>query len=197
MVFEINLLPEKYRKRKIAINLDARLLGIVAGVALVAFLGWTTLNQGRKLSSLQTQVMDMEAQRDMLAPRAQRVDRHRREIENLSQRIQTLQGLGGRNNIQLRILEIVRTQLPDDLWLLDINQAAPRQQRGAGAGIPRDRLLNFRGVAMRKERITEFISRLQKQDLIERVQTSYLRPTRVEDADIFEFFLTAILSTAG
>ena len=86
-------------------------------------------------------------------------------------------------------------QLPDDLWLLDLNQTQPRQL--IGPAIPRDRVLNFRGIAMRKERVTELISRLQEQDLIEEVQTSYLRPAQVEGADIFEFFLTAILVIPG
>ena len=57
MVFEINLLPDKYRKRKFAIQLDVRLLAIVGVIAVGAFLGWVTMNQSRKLSALETQVV--------------------------------------------------------------------------------------------------------------------------------------------
>ncbi len=193
MVFEINLLPEKYRKKKIVIQLDMRLLAVVSGIAVVALIGWVTVNQGRKLSALETQVEELTMQRDELAPRALRADRNEREIENLTTRIQTLQGLGTRNQIQLQILEIVRTQMPDDLWLFDLNEIAPAQRRPGTGNIPRTRIVNFRGRALRKERITEFIANLQGQDLIQRVQMTYLRPARVEEEDIFEFSITAIL----
>lgn len=193
MVFEINLLPDKYRKRKIAIQLDVRLLAIVGGIAVVAFIGWVTVNQSHKLSALETQVEELTKQRDDLAPRALRLDRNVREIENLTTRIQTLQGLGSRNQTQLQILEIVRTQMPDDLWLFDLNETAPAQPRPGTGNIPATRIVNFRGQALRKERITEFITNLQGQDLIQVVQMIYLRPARVEEEDIFEFSIRAIL----
>ena len=123
MVFEINLLPDKYRKRKITIQLDVRLLAIVGVIAVGAILGWVTINQSRKLSALETQVVELTVQRDDLAPRALRVDRMVREIENLTTRIQTLQGLGTRNQTQLQILELVKTQMPDDLWLFDLKKS--------------------------------------------------------------------------
>ena len=193
MVFEINLLPDKYRKRKITIQLDVRLLAIVGVIAVGAILGWVTINQSRKLSALETQVVELTVQRDDLAPRALRVDRMVREIENLTTRIQTLQGLGTRNQTQLQILELVKTQMPDDLWLFDLNETAPASPRPGTGNIPGTRIVNFRGVALRKERITEFITNLQGQDLVQVVQVTYLRPTRVEEEDIFEFSITAIL----
>lgn len=196
MVFEINLLPEKYRKKKIAIQLDSRMLAIIGGVVVVALIGWLTISQSKKLSALETRVEELTMQRDELAPKAQRVDRNRREIESLTTRINTLQGLGTRNQIQLQILEIVKTQMPDDLWLLDLNQNELRQQQGV-ARIARNRIVNFRGRAMRKERITEFIARLQGENLIQRVMTTFMRPVRVEDADIFEFEITAYLAISG
>ncbi len=193
MVFEINLLPDKYRKRKIAIQIDMRLFAIIGGIAVVAFIGWVTINQGRKLSALETQVQTLTIQRDVLAPQALRVDRNVREIDNLTTRIQTLEGLGTRNQTQLQILDIVRNQLPDDLWLFDLNEPATSQQRAGAGNIPGTRIVNFRGQALRKERITEFITNLQEQDLIQVVQMTYLRPSRVEEEDIFEFSITAIL----
>jgi len=196
VVFEINLLPEKYRKKKIAIQLDSRMLAIIGGVVVVALIGWLTISQSKKLSALETRVEELTMQRDELAPKAQRVDRNRREIESLTTRINTLQGLGTRNQIQLQILEIVKTQMPDDLWLLDLNQNELRQQQGV-ARIARNRIVNFRGRAMRKERITEFIARLQGENLIQRVMTTFMRPVRVEDADIFEFEITAYLAISG
>lgn len=193
MVFEINLLPDKYRKRKFAIQLDMRLLAVIGGIAVVAFIGWVTINQGRKLAVLETQVEELTVQRDDLAPLALRVDRNVREIENLTTRIQTLQGLGTRNQIQLQILEIVRTQLPDDLWLFDLSESPTAQLRPGTGNIPGTRIVNFRGQALRKERVTEFITNLQSQDLIQVVQVTYLRPARVEAEDIFEFSIRAIL----
>ena len=196
MVFEINLLPEKYRKRKITIRVDTRLLGIITGIAIVALIGWITINQGTRITALEREAQDLEAQKSVLEPTALRVDQYRGEIESLQQRIRTLQGLGQRNNVQLQILEIVRTQLPDDLWLLDLNQTAQQQQR-PGAGIPAGQILNFRGVALYKERVIELIARLKAQELIQRVQTNFIRPRRIEEVDIFEFALTAVLNVSG
>ncbi len=196
MVFEINLLPEKYRKRKITIRVDTRLLGIITGIAIVALVGWITINQGIRMTALEREAQDLEAQKSVLEPTALRVDQYRGEIESLQQRIRTLQGLGQRNNVQLQILEIVRTQLPDDLWLLDLNQIARQQQR-PGAGISAGQVLNFRGVALYKERVIELIARLKAQELIQRVQTNFIRPRRVEEVDIFEFALTAVLNVSG
>lgn len=196
MVFEINLLPEKYRKRKITIRVDTRLLGIITGIAIVALTGWITINQEIRITALEREAQDLEAQKSVLEPTALRVDQYRGEIESLQQRIRTLQGLGQRNNVQLQILEIVRTQLPDDLWLLDLNQIARQQQR-PGVGISAGQVLNFRGVALHKERVIELIARLKAQELIQRVQTNFIRPRRVEEVDIFEFALTAVLNVSG
>jgi len=45
--------------------------------------------------------------------------------------------------------------------------------------------------------VTEWLTRLQDEDLIQQVQTNYLRPTRIEGVDIYEFSLTAVMNVAG
>jgi len=198
MVFEINLLPEKYRKKGLGIQLDARLLGGLGGAVLVVVLVLVTLKIGRQAGELEEQRDALLLQKEQVEAIAQRVRRHLTERDDLRERIATLQGLGGRNAIQLQILEIINTQLPPNIWLQDVNQIPPRQQAGARGGAIRDnQILNFRGIALRKEGVTEWITRLQEQDLIQRVQTNFLRPVRVEDADIFEFSLTAVMNTSG
>ncbi len=198
MVFEINLLPEKYRKKKIAIKLDARLLGGVGGAIAAALIVMTTINQGKTFTELETRRNELEEQKVLVEVMANRVRGQKEQVSNINTQIATLEGLGGRNRIQLQLLEIVSSRLPEDVWLLDINQTAARDQRGGGGmTVTSDRVLNFRGVALLKEGVTEWISRLQDEELIQQVQTNYLRPIRVQGADIFEFSLTTALNISG
>ncbi|GEM_PF-1743591 len=198
MVFEINLLPEKYRKKGFSIQFDARVLGGIGGIVLVVLLVLTTIKVNRQADDLTEQRDALLGQKEEVETIAQRVRNQQRETQTIEERIATLEGLGGRNAVQLRILEIINEQLPPNIWLQEVNQVPPRQQAGArGSGISEDQVLNFEGIALRKEGVTEWITRLQEQDLIQRVQTNYLRPTRVQDADIFEFSLTAVMNISG
>ncbi|MFC1628800.1 PilN domain-containing protein [Gemmatimonadota bacterium] len=197
MVFEINLLPEKYRKKKLAIKVDARLLGGGGGVIVVALIVMTTINQGKTFTELEARHGELEAQKAIVEQMANRVRGQKDEVRNINNRIATLEGLGGRNSIQLQLLEIVSSRLPENVWLLDINQTLVPDQRGGGLTVTADRVLNFRGVALLKEGVTAWISRLQDEELIQEVQTNYLRPIRVEGADIFEFSLTTSLNISG
>jgi Tfp pilus assembly protein PilN len=198
MVFEINLLPEKYRKKKIAIRVDGRIFGVIGGLALVGLLAFVTINQGKKLKDTQERHAALTAQKAIVEQTANRVRQQKEEIRNITNRINTLQALGGRNAIQLQLLEIVSSGVPDDVYLLDINQNADRQaqQRGGLTYTP-EQVLNFRGVALRKEGVTQWLSRLQEEELIQQVQTNYLRPTQVEGVNIYEFSLTAVMNVAG
>jgi len=195
MVFEINLLPEKYRKKKIQIQLDSRALAVVGGIALVGLLGWTTVTQGNRLSSLREEVDLLTAQKAPLESQQARLRRLQEETNTLNQNIATLEGLGQRNDVQLVILTVLQRQLPENVWYRDFNQDPP-QARGQVAGPPPDRLLNISGVAMRKEGVSELISRLKSEQLFEEVATNFIRPFRVPDTaeDVFEFSLTATLA---
>ncbi len=199
MVFEINLLPEKYRKKKLAIHLDARVFGVIGGAALIALLVLVTVNQSRILKNTEERHVALEAEKLIVEVTANRVRSQKEEIRNVNTRIATLQALGGRNAIQLQVLEIVSNRLPDDVYLLDFNQTVDRQSQQAGGALSfrPDQILNFRGIALRKEGITEWLTQLQDEDLIQQVQTNYLRPTRVEGVDIYEFSLTAVMNIAG
>jgi Tfp pilus assembly protein PilN len=197
MVFEINLLPEKYRKKKIRIQLDARALGVFSGVILVASIAFFTYNQGRKITGLEGEIEVLTAQKIPLETQAQRVRRFQDEVQTLTNNITTLEGLGQRNGVQLRVLDIVHRQLPDNVWYRDINQEPPQQRgRQTGPAIPADRVLNLLGVAMRKEGVAELITRLKSEDLFQEVITNYIRPYPVSGTndDVFEFSLTATLA---
>lgn len=196
MVFEINLLPEKYRKKKLAIHVDAPLVLTIVGLALVVFIGLTTLGQIRQIKQLEEEKLTLDVEKIRVEQIAIQVRTYKRQIVDIRNKIETLQALGRRNGVQLQILQIVSAQLPDNLWLLDINEEPPRQRAGT-AQIRADQILNLRGIALRKEGVTELITRLQSEDLIQQVQTNYLRPTRVENTDIFEFSLTAIMNVQG
>jgi Tfp pilus assembly protein PilN len=197
VVFEINLLPEKYRKKKLAIHVDAPLVLTIVGLALVVFIGLTTLGQIRQIKQLEEEKLTLDVEKIRVEQIAIQVRTYKRQIVDIRNKIETLQALGRRNGIQLQILQIVSAQLPDNLWLLDINEEPPRQQRAGTAQIRADQVLNLRGIALRKEGVTELITRLQSEDLIQRVQTNYLRPARVENTDIFEFSLTAVMNVQG
>lgn len=197
MVFEINLLPEKYRKKRFAIQIDARFLGGAGGVVLIGLLAMMTINQGKTLSELEERHTDLGNRKIIVEQTANRVRNQKDEVRNINSRIATLQGLGGRNTIQLRILEIVSDKLPDEVYLLDFNQGASRQAQGGALSFRPDQILNFRGIALRKEGVTEWITRLQEEDLIQQVQTNYLRSTRVEGVDIYEFSLTTVMNIGG
>ena len=196
MVFEINLLPEKYRKKKLAITLDARSLGIVGGAVLVAALAWLTLEQGKKIAALEVEVDTLDAQKLQLEPQAARVRRFQEEIQTLNSNIATLQGLGQRNGLQLAILDIIDRQLPDNVWYRDINQDPPAQ-RGRQQAVPQvGNMLNLSGIAMRKEGVTELITRLKSEDLFMEISTNFIRPFQIPQTDqyVFEFSLTATLA---
>lgn len=196
MVFEINLLPEKYRKKRISIKLDARTLGILGGVAVVALLALVTVNQGRRLAELESQVAELENEKALLEPQAARVRNLRRETQDLNSKIQTLQGLGARNAVQLQILEILNAELPANVWYLDINQEPPQQRTGA-ARATSNQYLNVRGAALRMEGVTELIARLRSRPLFQTIDTNFIRPLQVQGSDIFEFSLTLIMNIPG
>ncbi len=195
MVFEINLLPEKYRKKGITIQFDARLLGGLAGVALAVLVIIMTVKIGKTLSDLREQQETLSSQKLIIERTAQRVTNQKREIQNINDKINTLDALGQRNSVQLQILEIVSNNLPENIWLQDFNQEAPRSRTGPAIGP--DQVLNFRGIALLKEGVTDWIILLQEEELIQRVEINYLRPTRVQSADIFEFSLTAVMNVTG
>jgi len=130
MVFEINLLPEKYRKKKLAIQLDARVFGAIGGAALIGLLAMMTINQGKTLSELQARHAELQAQKAIVEQTANTVRGQMDLIQTINGRIATLQGLGGRNAIQLQLLEIVSNGLPDEVYLLDFNQTVDRQAQG-------------------------------------------------------------------
>ena len=132
MVFEINLLPEKYRKKKLAIKIDARLLGGAGGAIVAVLLVMTTINQGKTFTELENRRQELEEQKVLLEVTANRVQGQKEEVRNIDSRIATLQGLGGRNTIQLQVLEIVSNRLPEDVWLLDINQTPFKASREGG-----------------------------------------------------------------
>lgn len=196
MVFEINLLPEKYRKKGFQIQLDARVLGIAGGVVVVGLLAWLTISQAQRLGQLETEAETLQNQKALLEPQAQKVDNFRRQTQELRERIATLQALGQRNQVQLRVLEIISTQVPENVWVVDLNQNPPQGARGQ-TSISADRVLNMIGRTLRKEGLAELIGRLQAQDLIQRVSTNFLRPVRVEGTDVFEFSITATMNTPG
>ncbi|MFO7769487.1 MAG: PilN domain-containing protein [bacterium] len=196
MVFEINLLPEKYRKKGFKVRLDARVLGVLGGAAAAALIGWLTINQAQRLGELQTEVETLQNQKTLLEPQAQKVDNFRRQIQDLEERITTLQELGKRNQVQLSVLEIISTQVPENVWVVNLNQSPPQGQRGQAA-VPAERVLNMIGRTLRKEGLAELIGRLQAQDLIQRVSTNFLRPVRVEGRDVFEFSITAVMNIPG
>jgi Tfp pilus assembly protein PilN len=196
MVFEINLLPEKYRKRHISIKLDARTGAIAGAVVVVALLALVTVNQGRRLTDLETQVTELENEKALLEPQAARVRNLRRDIQDLNNKIQTLQGLGSRNAIQLQVLELLNAELPANVWYLDINQEPPQQRTGA-ARAQANQYLNVRGAALRMEGVTELIARLRTRPLFQTIDTNFIRPLRVQGSDIFEFSLTLIMNVPG
>ncbi len=196
MVFEINLLPEKYRKRHISIKLDARTGAIAGAVVVVALLALVTVNQGRRLADLETQVTELENEKALLEPQAARVRNLRRDIQDLNNKIQTLQGLGSRNAIQLQVLELLNAELPANVWYLDINQEPPQQRTGA-ARAQANQYLNVRGAALRMEGVTELIARLRTRPLFQTIDTNFIRPLRVQGSDIFEFSLTLIMNVPG
>lgn len=195
MVFEINLLPEKYRKKGIAIQIDARMLGAVGGIALVVLLVMMTSRVNKTLGELREQHETLSSQKLIVEQTAQRVTNQEREIQNIKDKINTLDALGQRNSIQLQILEIVSNKLPDNVWLQDFNQEPPRQR--TGPAIRPDQVLNFRGIALVKEGLTDWITVLQEEDLIQMVEINYLRPARVQNADIFEFSILAVMNIPG
>jgi len=197
MVFEINLLPEKYRKKHISIKLDARTGAIAGGVVVVALLALVTLNQGRKLAALEQQVADMENEKATLEPQANRMRNLRRDIQDINTKIGTLSALGSRNAIQIQVLEILNRELPENVWYLDLNQEPPTQQRAGAQRVAADRYQNVRGAALRMEGVTELIARLRRSPLFQTIDTSYIRPLRVEGSDIFEFALVLTLNIPG
>jgi Tfp pilus assembly protein PilN len=194
MVFEINLLPAKYRKKVLTLRLDARVLAVMGAVVVIGGLGYLTVGQGRTIADLEQQYEELIIRKAQLEPQAVRVDRVRTQIRELEERIRTLEGLGGRNTVQLRILAIVSAQMPNNVALLELNQTPPA---GVRPGTPGDRVVNLRGHALRKEEITDFILKLQSQELIEQVDTNFLRPAQVAGENVFEFSLTATLNITG
>jgi Tfp pilus assembly protein PilN len=197
MVFEINLLPEKYRKKRISIKLDAKTGAIAGAVVVVALLVLVTVNQGRKLAVLEQQVTEMENEKAVLEPQANRVTNLQREMQDLNTKIGTISALGGRNAIQIQILEILNRELPDNVWYLDVNQEPPQQQRAGAQRAAADRYLNVRGASLRMEGVTELIARLRRAPIFQTIDTSYIRPLRVQGSDIFEFALVLTLNIAG
>jgi Tfp pilus assembly protein PilN len=196
MVFEINLLPEKYRKRKLSVVLDARSLGIVGGVILAALLAWLTVTQGQKIAALEVEVDTLDAQKLQLEPQAARVRRFQDEIQTLNNNIATLQGLGQRNGLQLMILEIIDRQMPDNVWYRDINEDPPAERGRQQAAPQVGNILNLTGIATRKEGVTALITRLKSEDLFMEISTNFIRPFQIPGTDqyVFEFSLMATLS---
>jgi type IV pilus assembly protein PilN len=145
-MIRINLLPVKETERAIGRRQQASLVALGAAVALL-FMIVPFLLQSRKLSSLESQIEQVNAQIQHFNLQVKEVhdlDRLKKEVET---KLRIIQALNEKRVGPSRVLDDLSISTPDNLWLIDfteVNSAA-----------------TFTGLALDNETIARFMRQLQ------------------------------------
>lgn len=177
-MIRINLLPrERVRRPAVAPRALALLL---VGVILVGALA-STLYLNARNARVRAEVDRVNAEIEALRPRVQRVEALRRQIEAARRKEQLLRQLEATRVPWDTVLEELRTVMPQDVWLTQV------EVRDVGD-------LVFNGYGMSYEAVARFMVSLEGSPLFKDVDMLISQQQLITNRPVINFSLTAKLS---
>ena len=120
----------------------------LAGVLLLAVLGALWWMVSSQASSLEGQIVSMEAEIKRLEVVAKQVDQYKAEKKLLEERVRVIQTLLASQSIPVHLMQALNDELPDEMWLNSISMTGNK--------------LVLRGYSFTDFGIANFMTRLGK-----------------------------------
>jgi type IV pilus assembly protein PilN len=120
-------------------------LGGLLLIAVLGFLWWMVSSQA---SSLEAQIVSMEAEIKRLEVVAKQVDQYKAEKKLLEERVRVIQTLLASQSIPVHLMQTLNDELPDEIWLNSISMTGNK--------------LVLRGYSFTDFGIANFMTRLGK-----------------------------------
>src|SRR5262249_6242687 len=176
----INLLPKEDKaQRRAAVNFQAG--DLVLPVAIVAAAGLiilgTVMSQNARVSSLDNEIADIDAQSRALAPQIEKVKRLAQERAELDLRLGIISKLEKGRTQSVRLMDELARCVPDHLWMTTAQQDASGQ-------------LSLEGVTYSNLVVSDFMSRLERSPLFASVELSVAERGQVASKDVVKFKLS-------
>lgn len=173
-MIRINLLPrERTQRQPLAPRLFLILVGAVALVAVAA----ATLALNARNNAMRAQVARVEAQIEQIRPQAERVGQLRRAIENARRKADLLKSLEAARVPWDVILEELRTILPKDVWLTQI------EALDGGHMV-------FNGYGLTYTSVARFMVSMEGSNLFQNIDMTHGQKQIIAGRDIVQFSLT-------
>ena len=177
-MIRINLLPRE-RARRRGVGPKALVPGLVV-VVIAALVAYTVILNNRN-ARLRAQVNEVNQQIEAQRPRVARVDELRRQIEAARRKEQLLKSLEASRVPWDRVLEELRTVMPQDVWLVQV------ELKDSGA-------LVFNGYGMSYEAVARFMVSLESSTLFNSVDLLFSQKQTVAGREVVNFSLTSALT---
>lgn len=176
-MIRINLLPsERVRRRAIAPRALALLVAGALVVVVLVSTFYLNARNGRVRAELQRVNQEIEA----LKPKVAQVEALRRQIEEARRKEQLLRQLEALRVNWDVVLEEVRTIMPRDVWLTQV------ELRDAGD-------LVFNGYGMSYEAVARFMVSLEDSEMFSDTDMLVSQKQKIVNQDVINFSLTAKL----
>jgi len=145
-MIRVNLLPKAGRA---ATGGDWRMTASgLGGLVLLAILGVLWWMVSSQASSLEGQIVSMEAEIKRLEVVAKQVDQYKAEKKLLEERVRVIQTLLASQSIPVHLMQALNDELPDEIWLNSISMTGNK--------------LVLRGYSFTDFGIANFMTRLGK-----------------------------------
>ncbi|MGR0481910.1 MAG: PilN domain-containing protein [Candidatus Electronema sp. V4] len=146
-MLRINLLPVKEIKQRAAAKNQLAVFGLVfAGLLVILILAVLMLNG--QISSLKTEVADLEQRKSALAKILQEIEELKKKKDEVDKQTALIENLEKSSALTAHLLNEVANLTPNErLWLTSLNQA--------GAS------MNLSGMALDNQTVAEFLEKLK------------------------------------
>lgn len=177
-MIRINLLPrERARRRGVRPTTLVTVLIVVVVAGMVA----STTYLNRRNAGVRAELDQVNAKIRVIQEQVQRVEELRRQIEAARRKEQLLKSLEASRVPWDRVLEELRTVMPQDIWLVQV------ELKDAGD-------LVFNGYGMSYEAVARFMVSLESSKLFNNVDMLISQKQTVAGREVVNFSLTSILT---
>jgi len=154
-MLRINLLPVKEIKQRAAAKNQLAIFGFIfAGLLAVLVLAVLVLNG--QISSLKTEVADLEQKKTALAKILQQIEELKKKKEEVDKQTALIENLEKSSALTAHLLNEVANLTPNErLWLTSLNQT--------GAS------MNISGIALDNQTVAEYLDKLKESKYISNV----------------------------
>ncbi len=185
MYIEINLLPQAFRPKKTLIKFDYKFLLTLVIIAAAGGVGWYWHQTKTSMENVERQLAMFRQEQAKMRDTVM-LDNEVKELRaDVEERIKIVRELTGSSDSRFFMLEYINKILPQNLWLLSINEI----QEGSLV------YFNLEGMSYSKDDVSSFISDLESFEHFTKVSLESIRPSPLEIRDAFNFIVRVDLNT--